>query len=104
MPTMSMARILNLKSTDFPNLTLVEALPQIDITSDYYKRLKRRMRKTGINLVPVLVEAGGKRKKEYLCNGHHRVKIAWELKHERMNITDDGEESGWSDELSEMII
>jgi len=99
-----MARILKLDACDFPGMTLAEALPEIDITDDYHKRLKRRMRKTGINLVPVLVEPGRKRKYQMLGNGHHRVKIAFELKHERMNITDDGEASGWSDSLSEVIL
>jgi hypothetical protein len=99
-----MRRVLGLKACDFPGMTLAEALPMIDITDDYHRQLKSRMEETRINLVPILVKEGKRRKKDALGNGHHRVKIAFELGHERMNITDDDDESGWDEGLDGVII
>jgi hypothetical protein len=100
-----MERILKLTARDFPPLTVAEAMPQILIYTKYYRDLKARMAETGINLVPVLVDKSGvPGRRNSLSNGHHRVKIAFELGHERMNITDDDDASGWSDELEDVII
>lgn len=69
-----------------------------DRTSGYYARLRERMREEGINKVPILVEDG------YLCNGHHRVTLAYELGLPEMLCTDDFEESGYSPNLIGVIL
>lgn len=104
MPTMSMQRVLGLQSCDFSPLTVAEALSDIDIEDNYHGQLMARMEETGINLVPILVQPCGRRKNGILSNGHHRVKIAFNLGHQRMNITDDGDASGWDEGLDGIII
>ena len=111
MARMKMSDILALYSCDSYHYacrdsTVAEVLPSVDISSKYHKDLKARMAELGINAVPILVYGMSEYRPntKSLGNGHHRVKIAVELEWPEMEITSDGEESGWRDDLCKVII
>lgn len=77
------------------------------IDSDpYYAEIRERMTADGINKVPVYVEDGDPDWgiEPALINGHHRVKIAYDLGFTTMRATREGRVSGWALELERVVI
>ena len=73
---MSMDEILKLTSTDWEDV-VNDILPLVDIGDEYHQRLAKRMRDEKINKVPIFIWE--KDDHRILGNGHHRVKIAYEV-------------------------
>ncbi len=102
---MKMSEILDLMSCDYDgrvgdvlNMIYVGAVdcyePDYDRVN-FYRRLKKQMEKDRINAVPIYVrnDTWGLE----LGNGHHRVKLAWELHLDEMLVTDDYYRCGFDD-------
>lgn len=78
--------------------TVESIMDETYIDSDYYICVREEMRLAGINLVPVYVF------NNTFKNGHHRVRIAMELGHEEVLVTDNILESGWSREEERTVV
>lgn len=81
-----------------PGITVADELTIDSIDDEYHQRIKAVMAREGINLVPVLVV------NDTVYNGHRRIMIADELGLEEVLCTDDGTDSGWSDEDEQIVL
>lgn len=79
---MPMEQLLTLTADRLRGESLALSLPRINVSSDYYQRIKERMRLIGINISPLYVKNG------CIRDGVHRARLSFDLGHEYVLVTD----------------
>ena len=80
------SEILTMRSNECAG-TVEYMLEEKTVDDKYHQAIKREMEKAGYNIIPVYIDEHHGR--WWFYNGHHRVRIAVELGHTEILVTDD---------------